>query len=87
MLIFLSSVDGVATRIASFDIPTTLFGPSWALNEHNENAQKFNVLTGRVYRSHGFGLGVVPSSAGKTVEKLGSSDARSCHILRLLSRP
>jgi hypothetical protein len=48
MLIFLSSVDGVATRMASLDVPTTLFGPSWTLNEHNENAQKFSVLTGRV---------------------------------------
>jgi hypothetical protein len=54
---------------------------------HIEKAQKFKVLTGRVYKSHGFGRGTVASSAGKIVESVGSSEARNCHILRLLSRP
>jgi hypothetical protein len=52
-----------------------------------EKAQKFKVLTGRVYKSHGFGRGVVASSAGRIVESEVSSEVRNCHILKLLSRP
>jgi hypothetical protein len=52
-----------------------------------EKAQKFKVLTGSVCKSHGFGRDVVASSAGKTVESVGSSEGRSCHTLKLLSRP
>lgn len=52
-----------------------------------EKAQKFKVLTGSVCKSHGFGCSTFESSAGKVVDSVASSDDRSCHILKLLSRP
>jgi hypothetical protein len=92
-LIFLSSVAGVAIRIVPPCVgcvdPDTL-GTSLGLEVcswHMENAQKLSVLTGSVCKSHGCGRVVAVSSAGKTVENVVSSDVRSCHILKLLSRP
>jgi hypothetical protein len=90
-LIFLSSVAGVAIRMESRSafVESDILCTSVAVDcsWHMEKAQKFSVLTGIVCNSHGCGRVVVVSSAGKTVENVVSSEARSCHILKLLSRP
>jgi hypothetical protein len=52
-----------------------------------EKAQKFRVFTGSVCRSHGVGRSPGETSAGNAVDSADSSAERTCHILRLLSRP
>ena len=64
-----------------------LSGAFFRRRSHTEKAQKFKVLAGSVCSSHGFGWCAVASSAGSTVDSSDSSEMRSCHILKLLSRP